>query len=79
MRGLGSGGQGGGCSTAPCVWSGQLSAFTEGTIEEKQAGCTRRLRLGPAESVLLAVARPGLQSHVGVLPDHPTAAAAALA
>lgn len=70
MEGLGSGGQGG-CSTSPCVWLGQLSAFTEGTIEEKQAGCTTRLRLGPADSVLLAMAWPGLQSHVGVLARSP--------
>lgn len=71
MQGLGSGGQGGRCSTAPCVWPGQLSAFTEGTIEEKQAGCTKRLTLGPAESVLLAMAWPGSQSHVGVLARSP--------
>lgn len=56
-------GQGGGCSIAPrvlpqgsYVQPGQLSTFTEGTVEEKQAGCTRRLSLGPAESVLPVVA-----------------------
>lgn len=53
------------------VQLGQLSTFTERTIEEKQAGCTRRLSLGPAESVLPVAAWPGLQSHVGVLARSP--------
>lgn len=56
-------GQGGGCSTAPhvllqgsYVQPGQLSTFTEGTVEEKQAGCRRRLSPRPAELVLPAEA-----------------------
>lgn len=53
------------------VWPGGLSTFTEGTGEEKQAGCTRRLRLGPAESVPPAVLWPCLQSPVGVLARSP--------
>lgn len=63
---------GGERSSSSLCLLGQLWTFTERTVEEKQAGSTQRLRLGPAEFVLPTVAWPGLQNHVGVHSTSPS-------